>query len=216
MKSIATAILLFLFTQSGIAQDSVITSDNHHEVGVDISPFLQRFVSGNIAGNYSPFFVMYRYHFNNWNIRTGIGGTLRKQEDVLNDTSIYTSENSSFIYRLGVERKIDFYRRWQFYYGLDLYTYSETRIYERIEGSTFSDNDRNKENGYGVAPLMGLRFKINDRISFTTESSLVLYYFKARNERTYSLSPQTDRITSTEGWRTSFSPPTSIFFTFNF
>ncbi len=217
MRITTTLLVLLMFSKNSVAQDSVITSDNHHEVGIDISPFLQRFVSGNTSGrSYSPFFVMYRYHFNNWDIRSGIGGSLNKQEDVLNDTSIYKSENSYINFRLGVEGKIDFYRRWQFFYGIDLYTYMDRRIYDRIEGPSYSDRDNTVENGYGLAPLMGLRIKINDRISITTESSLVLYYFKSTSERTSTPGNTSNRLTETEGWRTNFTPPTSIFLTFNF
>lgn len=218
MKSLITLVLLFFAISPAVAQNTPITSTNNHEVGIDISPFLQRFVSGNSSSgsNTIPFYLMYRYHFDRWAIRAGIGGSFRNNESIVNDTMDSKSENSIFNFRLGVEGKIDIYRRWQFFYGVDLYTYTSKSLNQYYFSVDNFNKNLNSEKGWGAAPLMGLRFKISDRISVTTETSLIIYYFKGKSEDIRMPSSIYDRTTETEGWKSNFTPPTSILFTFNF
>ncbi len=217
MKTLFCTLMFSMAALLATAQNQAIESANHHEIGVDAAPLLQQFFNfGNARFYGNGYSLMYRYHFNKVAIRAGVGGYARSSEDVTNDTIREINEWTRVDFRVGIERKVDFKMRWQFFYGIDFRSafYTSTRRSEYNIANYYEDNGR--VDYYGFSPLLGFRFKINDRISLTTESSFSFMYHKSRTERLDSRAPQYDRITTSKGYDTEFVPPVYLFFTFNF
>ncbi len=209
-------LIILSINYSGFSQNQPITSDNKHEIGFDITLLLDNTIFKTRLNYPNLYQLMYRYHFNKWDIRSGIGVNYGAGKSLTNDTSSIDSENKFFAFRAGVEGKLDFYKRWQFFYGIDLLTrttiYSSTDKFSSINKTEYFD----KYQRYGVAPLLGLRFKLNKRISFTTESNFAIYYFNNEQKIIYHKNPQFNRITNSTGFNTLFTPVANVNFTYNF
>ncbi len=213
---VISALTCFLPTQLN-GQDTIIKSDKHHEFGVDLSPLIKGFVAGaGLFGSGYEFSVMYRYHFDTWAIRGGLGGTVNTEESKINDTITDKRDNSHFRIRLGAERKVNFSRRWQIFYGADLYYAHLISKDEVIIKNFYSSMQNGTSNYYGLSPMVGFRFKINKRISFTTENSFLIYYYKNNYDRIFTPDIQRNEISTGEGWQTRFSPMASLLLTVNF
>lgn len=192
-----------------------ITSNNKHEVGFDITPLLSNTIFKSTGFQPLLYNVMYRHHFNKWQLRGGIGVNYNSGKLYTNDTTAMSRQYKYLAFRVGIERKIDFYRRWQFFYGLDLLTRinSSTAIHKH-PGNTIENIDKNER--YGFASLLGFRFKLNRRISITTESNFAMYYFNNEDKNINQKNAQYSRVTVSKGFNSLFTPVANINFTYNF
>lgn len=207
-------VTLCLFSKAQ-AQDAPIEQTNHHEIGVDATPFLTQLLSNGYYNN-SPYNVSYRYHFTNWALRAGIGGTMSSEEGTTNDTISQHYKTSYITYRVGVEHKSNFMKRWQAFYGLDIK--SSINIYNTKSeySTTYIYTQENKETRYGIAPFLGFRFKINSRISVITETSYLFYFGSGTFKRTVVPSNNYNQVGDFKSSGTEFTLPSSIIFTYNF
>lgn len=215
MKTVLIAFATFLCMHAS-AQDSTVKSIYHHELGVDAGPFLSQFI-GRGSGSFwtSNYSLMYRYHFDNIAIRARVGGFADNDDYTTNDTIKNTREEERLYGRIGIERKVDFKKRWQFFYGIDFV--AETRSQNSL--SDYGNEERKNRShiqSYGAAPLIGFRFKINDRISVSTESSYGFFYTKTHEESLSNVNYQWNRVLDGTGFETDFYPPIFLFFHFNF
>ena len=197
------------------AQDSPIEQTNHHEIGVDATPFITQILSGNYYSS-TPYYLNYRYHFTHWALRAGIGGTMTNEDATTNDTTKQNYKTSYITYKIGIEHKSNFMKRWQSFYGIDLKSSINDYRVNSDYTSTQKYTQENKETRYGVAPFLGFRFKVNSRISVTTETSFLFYFGKGKSKRTNLPNSQYNQITDYKTSGTEFTLPTSILFTYNF
>lgn len=216
MKKLILSALIICAGLNLKAQKEPIQQTNHHEIGVDASPFLAQILPGSYYTG-SPYMITYRYHFKKSAIRAGIGYTLSTAETTTNDTLNESYKSSGLIFRAGYERKVDFGRHWQFFFGLDarITTSNSDRSYNYSLSQNYEQTEKNST--YGIAPLIGFRFKINERISVTTESSLLFYYYET--DGSIKSTPDTynnNKEYKSEGYRTNFTEPINIVFTYNF
>ncbi len=211
--------LVSVFTSASLkAQDStIIQSDRHHEVGVDLSPLIKGLVAGaGFSNSGYEFSLMYRYHYDRWAIRGGLGGAVIIDESIINDTITDKRDNSHFRVRLGIERKVNFERRWQIFYGTDLYYSYLISQDETTFGNSRSSRLYGITDYYGISPLVGFRFKLNKLISLTTETSFLIYYYKSDYDRVFTPDINQNELSSFEGWQSRFTPPTMLVLTLNF
>ena len=108
-----------------------------------------------------------------------------------------TNSQNSINFRAGSERFNDFGKRWRAFYGWDF----------KLLFTHFSSGGGNNTTqlGLGVAPLFGLQWRLNDRLSFSTELAYNLFLtVRDSNGRTRY------------GANTSFSPPVAWYVNYDF
>ena len=217
MKTLAIILLIICTSTLSFSQETV-TKHFKNEIGVDLTPLVKQFLNFNSATYYTPnpYYLMYRRHINEWAIRAGIGGSYWTEENVPNDTTVRNHTISAFDFRLGIERKTDVAKNWQLFYGLDIWTnitYNQNDYQYQNAGQLVGYD--NKTTKYGVAPLLGLRFKLNDRLTLTTETNFQLYTYNTVSKRLYIPDDSLNTKTTNKGMVTVFNAPTSLFITFD-
>lgn len=228
MKKILLSGLVALAACTATAQEgSDPFKSYHNEFGVDATGFLRQFfnIDQMSGSNYYPnYYITYRRKFSAGNIRFAIGGAF-SNSDVPpvypGDLNKYKQKNISFDARIGWEFKTDLSRRWQVFYGADFKPsyYHQQDDAPYWNGGYANGRDSKMEN-YGVAPVLGFRFRLTNRLSILTETSLSLN-FQSITDRSYYISPfpQTpappDEIRKQKRVYTSYNQPLSVFITFD-
>lgn len=238
MKKILLSLAFICIFGISFSQVKSIKSDTnkvyHNELGVDVTGFFRRFfplVQMDYYGQFyyieSPaYFLTYRRHLKCGNVRVGIGGDFSRRDvkNYLNtdDTKNYVSLNHSLSTRLGWEFTNELSNKWQIYYGLDL---KFSKQYYSSNGYIFNTDYivgyESTTQKYGISPLLGIRFKLTNRLSLTTEACLSVNFENSYSERTFTptsnLYPSKDkevtpRINSVSS---SFTQPLSVILTFD-
>lgn len=113
---------------------------------------------------------------------------------------------------LGVEKRTNLSERWLCYWGIDALIGVEMTKVENKSGS-FSSKDEDSVISGGIAPVVGVQFNINDRISVSTEGSLGIKYSVTENKSTND-----DESASTEIKSISLATvlPTFVYFNIKF
>jgi len=226
------SILLTAFISLLSITFSQVKSDTnkiyHNEFGIDVTGFARQFLTfgQNPASNNVIYYLTYRRMFSSGNIRSGLGADFR-QKKLRNpynslDSNKYNLSILNLNYRIGWEFVSELSKRWQVYYGLDfkLNTNSDKND-ASITSNSYITGIYSSYQMYGISPLVGFRFRLNERLSLTTEASFSIFYSEYKEKRTFK--PQSsvfaevpDQIkpTSKEIY-TSFSQPISIILTFD-
>lgn len=225
-----TLVLACSFGQDTVKSSSTQPPEKKHrnELGLDMTPFIKYYL--NFSDNfdyYQPGYMLtYRRYFKKSNIRSAIGGNYLYSEipspyngDSL--TNIFYNKQRSLVFRLGYEFFQDLSKRWQVYYGADL---NATCSYQRNDAPYWNGGYANGYEtttaGYGIAPVLGIRFKMSNRISLITESSFLIQYYTSSSYRYYipvtsAYPPKEDDPKSTnKRIGTTFSYPLSLVLTF--
>ncbi len=135
--------------------------------------------------------LTYRHYFKNGNLRAGIGGNSYYNEfsspyngDSLNKKFYTRRYNASL--RIGYEFVQELSRRWQVYYGADLTAnYAHERSDSPSWNAGYASGYESTSKSLGMAPVLGIRFRINQRLSLITESSFLVYYSQSTSYRYY-------------------------------
>ncbi len=224
-----TLLLLFacIITVSAFGQEE--RKEYKNEFGLDATGFIRSILNFNIDPTfqmpYAPtYYLSYRRKFKPGNIRFAIGGSYGREDvpSVHSDTTMFQRNHSAINIRLGWEFTTELSKRWQAYYGLDLratftHSYNEVQFYN----AGYANGRENRNEILGVAPLLGFRFRINDRISILAEGSFSLNWAKADRRDfftpvndTYPEKPDKNPPTIRSTY-TLFAQPLSIFFVFD-
>ncbi len=209
-----TLLIILIWTGFRIsAQDSL--PPKKHELAFDIVPLLNNTIFRSPGYHYNPYQLLYRYHFDKWSLRARVGAYIDHGETIKDSIKDY-SEVTQLEGSLGIERKVNLYKQFQIFYGLDFFTrYAEYKT--RTEQTRVAWDSRfTKSNDYGVAPFLGFRYKLNNRLSITTETNWRLFYTHYLGERRYFPDNQYGTKVTSKEWNTEYTPPTSIYITFNF
>jgi hypothetical protein len=153
-----------------------------HDIGFNTSIL----VNGIINSNQGPFDFMYKVQkSSNTAIRLGasIYGSVGT-DFYSNSTNYQKRENWAFNISFGKEKQQQLSKRWIFHYGMDLRAY-----YSNYNTDSYSDanlyNTTNFETwGGGVAPFLGIRFQILEKLYVATEASLRIAYGREANSWT--------------------------------
>ena len=184
MKTFLT-IVLMISSLSSFAQDTTtIKKVYHNEFGIDATSFVKAFITfGNTQSNYNSdpaYYLTYRRHFKNGNIRFAIGGDYSYEQikrTNIPDLHDYFSRAYSYLIRLGWEFCEELSKRWQVFYGLDLlniYSAQKNDAYYLTSAYAFGTNQISRIKGAG--PLLGFRFKLTNRLALSTEVSISINY----------------------------------------
>ncbi len=194
MKKLILISLLFSGFNSFSQSDS-IQKKYRHELGADITGLLRQFFNlSNFGNNYvaqtPTYFITYRYHLKNSNIRFGIGGTYFKNTvngyQVNGEDKIFYNTSSNFSIRIGYEFVSELSKKWQAFYGLDFRPTLSNEDYQASSSNGgYINGSKNKATTYGFAPLIGFRFRLNDRVSIITEASFSYNLQNSSSQRTF-------------------------------
>ncbi len=165
------------------------------QFGFDAAGFLGRFF--NLSGSGSaetPYYLSYRKLGEKKNTRLGLGANLSVEGDGNGGTNSLNAIN----FRAGGERFNDFGKRWRAFYGWDFKMFFTFL-------STGGSGNNATQLGLGAAPLFGLQWRLNERLSFSTEIAYNLFLtVRDSNGRTRF------------GANTSFSPPLAWYVNYDF
>jgi hypothetical protein len=229
MKKLTLALLFAACVLSVSAQDST-KKVFRNEFGIDVTGLLKEFLNFNNnsfgSTDYQPvYYLSYRYHLHHANLRAGLGGMFSVKEfpSYYNDTDIYDRSSMNLSLRLGYEWTSRLSRRWQAYYGVDFRTsFTHEKNDSQFSSGGYSNGNESSSQQYGLAPLLGFRFRLNPRLSICTEASFAFYYQVETSRRYYeSLDPNTyppkaDEVKpKTQSFFSSFEQPLSLFLTFD-
>ena len=230
MKKITLSILFAGFTLSILAQDSSAVKFRRHELGIDVTGFVQQFFFFNgsqFPVTYNPYYMItYRYHLPKGNIRAAVAGSMY-QSDIdpifTTDEHSYSKAGYSAKLRIGYERYTELGKRWQAFYGIDFrpeYTYDKNDVTNYNGG--YASGYESKLLVMGIAPVLGIRFRLNDRISLSTETNFSINWSKSDSRRFYNsidaslYPPKTDdMVQHTKSISSSYGQPLSVLFTFD-
>lgn len=189
---IISALLISLHSYS---QSDTVAKKHRHELGADVTGLLKQFFNFNSDpynyNTYTPtYYVSYRYYLKNANIRFGIGGSYYK-----NSTPTYTingqektlfNMQNNLSLRIGYEFKSELSKRWQVFYGADFRpTFSTMNNQAQYANGGYINGRSEEIDTYGIAPLLGFRFRLSNRVSITTEMSFSLNYTHAGYYNTF-------------------------------
>ena len=227
MKTGTITILLAVSSLVTFAQDTTNGKRYHNEFGVDATGFLKQFLNFNtqFGSYYSPtYYITYRRHFKSGNIRAALGGDYRNnqiQNAFQGDSSKLYNKGYSYYFRIGFEHSNELSKRWQVFYGID---FMPNYVYNKNDApywnGGYANGYENKTKIFGVAPLLGFRLWLNNRLSLSTEASLSLNWEQNKGHKYYiPVSGQypprpDDSETETKKVYTSFGQPLSVFITF--
>ncbi|MBX7053270.1 MAG: hypothetical protein K1X54_14645 [Flavobacteriales bacterium] len=217
MRIVTIAFTLGLFSLSSLQTFSQTTETAESGkgqimLGMNATSFVKNFLSFNDVSTTgsSPFQFTFRYitpsHFA---FRAGLGVAAVNTEDK-GDDDVTKNSISTFDFSVGFEKRSLVAKRWTVFGGVDLLATSDMSTNENTSGD-FKFKSTNKSNGGGVAPLFGIQFNINDRISLSTETQLKVLYTKGK--RTTETTGSTP--TSSESTGVSATPLLPGFIHFN-
>jgi len=215
---------------STFAQDSAATKKMYrNEFGIDATGFLKQFLNFNqqqqFSNSYFPtYYLTYRRYFKCGNIRFAAGGDFSNAEvppAFTGDNNKYHNISQSVNARIGWEFVNELSKHWLVYYGFD---FRPSTVYSKNDATFwnggYASGRETKTQIYGLAPVLGFRFKITDRLSILTEASFSINTQKDI-QRTYytpvsSLYPAMpdDGPNTTKKIFSSFGQPLSIFIVF--
>lgn len=196
---------------------------------MDISAFLWQFLGRTDSNGtssfvyYSPYMVSYRYHFGKCSIRFALGGLINDDERPgagSPNAEPYHIKSSELNVRVGIERAQELSKRWQVFYGFDLRPSWAHSDNEYIFSQGYYQYGREThDTDFGIAPLLGIRYRITPRFSILTETSF-MFVANTNELREYSVPqddahpPQPDHTQTTHSFNTFFIPPLSVVATF--
>lgn len=231
MKRLSLIILAVFLCQMAKPQAPEQKKDSsgyRHEFGLDATSFIRQFLNLNFSGSqvsYPVYYLTYRLHSKNSNIRAGIGGEYNKKNAKPSSTSSPLREHDltrSTYYRVGYERIKIISPKWNVFYGVDLrpsISYIKNDNTNQISGYTVGQISDSKT--IGIAPLLGAKFQLNKRLSLSTEASLSFNYSETKTRNFYTphsvFSPDKpeDNHRDTYTWYTLFNPPVFVIFAFD-
>lgn len=195
MKKLIT-ISIVLFSLNSISQTDNITKLHRHELGADITGLLSQFFnlnSSNIAYNVPQptYLLTYRYYVKKSNIRCGVGGYYDKSSvpgyTINGQEKTFYNTVNQFAFRIGYEFISNLSKKWQAFYGLDFRpSFSKQTNEAWFSNAGYLNGLVNNTTQYGFAPLLGFRFRLNDRVSLTTESSFTYNIQENKRKTTYT------------------------------
>lgn len=219
---------LALVLSLNLAAQENFDSDNKNEFGLDVTGFIRFFTQfqANDDYAYNPvYYLTYRRLFDVGNIRFGIGGDYDRIENStgFTDSLTFMNQSSAVSARLGWEWQTSLSKRWLAYYGADFkFTYSSGNNEANYFNGGYAQGYEYKARTVGFSPVLGIRFKINSRISLLTEASLSFYYltfeYLNKSKPLYSGLPEQEdtKHPTTHSFYTTFQQPISVYFVFNF
>ncbi|MDA3868337.1 MAG: hypothetical protein PF489_16510 [Salinivirgaceae bacterium] len=235
MKTISKVViiaLLVLVSNLVIAQTTDVTTDSHHEISIVVDDIFAPDVVP-VSYDYYDSYVMYysdyalfdkyttkiglgyKFHFGDNALRSkfSYGKNNEKIDD--EDDAEMESKNMMLNIFLGYERNVSIGKA-QIFYGLDLNLnkYTSNLVYEDDNSFYNSKIESTGTNtGYGISPLIGVRYYITPNFSLSTEIKYSVETYRGENKyEYYEFDDYDDYVyereekTTSSGLNTKFGP----------
>jgi hypothetical protein len=218
MKLLIAMVLLStnVFSQ-GTVEDT--TKKVHNNIiSLDATGLLRQFFNLNTGSGYlnSDYIIAYRRVIKNNALKLELGGDISNTNGKSNDTLNNTHTNYILNVSLGFEHYTYLSKKWTFYYGVNaIYNYSEYKNKTDWTTTSYYTNAGSSKS-IGIAPVLGIVFKITNRVNIATETSYNVSYVKTAMSNSAIPYTQNDRKSTTAGIETRFIAPTQISFRFKF
>lgn len=182
MKKLILLLISITIMQPAYGSDTTTTKKHKHEIGIDMTNFVKSYLNfggQNYSGiNYQPaYYLSYRYLLSeSINIRSGIGLHYKQTNlNGYNSPNQLMSTQRGIDLRIGIERYYELSKRFQAYYGLDLRPgYSYYKSDANYANAGYFNGSEQESMNYSLSPILGIRFKINSRLSLFTEANYQL------------------------------------------
>ncbi|MCP3930899.1 MAG: hypothetical protein GY705_17570 [Bacteroidetes bacterium] len=186
-----------LFTVNNFAQApnfNQFSPEYSRQVGIDVSGLLSRFFNFSQSGSFDDpiYYFTYRKNKGEQSFRLAAGGDI-SIESQANGTNTDLLLNV----KMGKEKHSLFAKRWSAYYGWDIKAHVLFRHFGASSDKT--------QIGLGFAPIAGLQFFLNERLSISAEVDYTLMAF-VKNENGDTRG----------GALTSFTSPKAIYLNYRF
>jgi len=182
-------ILLFAFCALPMMLSAQSQSQTYNnELGVDVTSLVGRLMGTGYGGGVYDF--TYKKHFEKVTMRFGLGifSTFSEREEF---EIIGSDDQFNLSARVGVEKAFTVTPNWNVFYGFDVRYSLSSSTYEYVYGDGEYQIERNfASNSVGFAPIVGLEYRVNNRISIRTEASAVASFFEIDN--TYQVNQLVD------------------------
>ncbi len=183
-----------------------------NELGIDMVFFLNLFRNQYEVTNTTQLFINYdRWIAPKTAIRCVVGFGFNNNQVKQDTLPLLSGKTSNIIIKIGLRREQRISKRWLFYYGCDLAyenDLSSSQIGDYTSG-VVTTTIRNVY--YGPSPFMGVRFEINSRISFTTETNANLFFYNKENIKENDKFPVQNATTTTKGFGLEYIIPQNIY-----
>jgi len=179
-------ILLFLFIGLGSSVGQIDeTKTKIYQVGLNVGPLWTNIIHHQeeqapiaISSVFSVQEILsFKLIKNKIGLRLGLGGQYIKQK--MEDN---TDIQSSILGRIGFEKQIEFTKRWECFYGLDL------KLNLGKLKFSFEENPY-KWNRVGLSNFFGMQYRLTPRLILQTEMSLQFSQTTTRNSIQFFINP---------------------------
>ncbi len=232
MQKIFLSILITAtLTSSVFSQSTVVAPAAYkNEIGVDVTllmanlfGFRDYYYVYDIYGNYGIpnaglYLFTYKHYFGNSALRFGAGADMTKAKTTT-ESNVATSEsdNSRFDFRIGYEFEKPLGDKWNLYYGIDLLMNMSATVYKYEDpNNVYSYESNTNTTGFGGGPLVGISWKINQRIKLSTEANLQYVVSDSKIKNTYSTTPESNYEGNTKISSLNANYPTFLYLEFLF
>ncbi len=219
MKQFVLVFLFLSFALSLFAQEATEEKTKGiHEIGVNATYFVKQFLNfGESNFSISPYVLSYKYIKDRKALRLGMGLTLaeRNEEDIDGSTSDRKTISFSTDYRIGYEYRIPIKTKFLCFTGFDVVgsvRKNKVEVVSPLGGSLSA----NSVIDFGVGPIFGFEYFMNDRLSLSTTSGFFFRHGITRNETKVGGDfPFQEKSVSTSN-TLRYQIPTSLFFNVKF
>lgn len=223
-KSLSRASLLALlclcFSYSSHAQDAPADTPEHQLI-LNGTRFVKTFLNFNDTGiEDQGLQVGYKRYKGDKAFRVFLGGAfdISTQKDEPSSPFEPSTENTNQLgmvdFRVGLEKKIDLTPKWNFYFGVDAVAsqeFTKVKTEFNFEGNVNTVKTENETLSFGAAPLVGIQFNLNDRLSLMTEANFPLLFGVTNTKREDSNFPQSNDEDKTQTFSTNIQVPGSVY-----
>jgi len=214
MRRINFIFFIILISVSLFAQKKEKKSNRSTEVGLNITNTLAGFFNSGGSGlSTDPYLFSLKFAGPKGAVRFATNFRTQSRSEFLNNGTRQIDETEVFL-RGGYEFRKPIDNRFTLYYGVDAVA---EYLFERVEFSDFASAITTENNtiGFGGGPVLGIQYKIMDRIALSTETSI--YGVVQSQEESFDEGRGTPRIeNNTTGFRVEPLIPSSLYLIISF
>jgi hypothetical protein len=185
------------------------------QFGLNTTQLLKQFLNPSSASA-EPYTLVGRRIQGNRAFRFGFGIFWDSRKETIEkflDSKTFNTQSLSL--RLGYEWRRELHPCWNVYYGIDA-----VGLYRNDENISDSGFDKvtiqNQNIDSGLAAVLGVEYKLNERISLSTEGSLGMFYTTGKEGTKFSAATQTDSFKNKDGFKSITQLPISLFLNVKF
>lgn len=184
MKTKMVCIIIFMTGLISVSGQNItpdyVTKPHNNELGIDITNLIKQFLnfnSGNFSRYYQPtYYIFYRRHFKNFNIRFKAGGSYSYTTNdawwATDPLRSYVFTTSEYDLSVGCEFFSEISEKWKVFYGLDFRpSYAKSYNDAQYWNGGYSHGYDSKTTTYAFSPLLGMQFSPKPRLHVLTELS---------------------------------------------